>query len=154
MNIKQLISLKISDSSRNKGLMDLVFILLLAIFSIGLYFNTFYNDYCLDDAMVITENKITQKGFAGIKEHLTNDFLFGFRSIKSEKKYPFLWFIELISSSSTFREKTLSLNVTFRHQYNLKSYSTFRNHAKVYKNTDIGFGSSQLATSDFFPCDL
>jgi len=99
MNIKQLLSLKISDSSRNKGLRDIVFILLLAIFSIGLYFNTFYNDYCLDDAMVITENKITQKGFAGIKEHLTNDFLFGFRSIKSEKNASFWRPIPLISFS-------------------------------------------------------
>jgi len=99
MNIKQLLSLRISDSFRNKGLMDLVFILLLAIFSIGLYFNTFYNDYCLDDSMVITENKITQKGFSGIKEHLTNDFLFGFINRKSEKNTAFWRPLPLISFS-------------------------------------------------------
>jgi len=88
-----------SASLGNSGPRNWIFILLLAIFSIVLYFNTYYNDYCLDDTMVITENKITQKGFAGIKEHLTNDFLFGFRNRKSEKNASFWRPLPLVSFS-------------------------------------------------------
>jgi len=49
------------------------------------YGNTCYNDYCLDDAVVITENTSTQKGFAGIKEHVSQDMLFGYTHTKGRK---------------------------------------------------------------------
>jgi protein O-mannosyl-transferase len=52
-------------------------ILLFAI-CIALYANTYNNQYCLDDAMMITENSITQKGYAGIKDHLSHSFLYGY----------------------------------------------------------------------------
>lgn len=50
----------------------------LIIVCAALYANTLYNNYCLDDVMVITENASTLKGFAGIKDHLTKDYLFGY----------------------------------------------------------------------------
>ncbi|HLO82297.1 MAG TPA: hypothetical protein VK166_15140 [Chitinophagaceae bacterium] len=43
-----------------------------------LYGNTVYNEYCLDDAIVITKNSVTQRGFAGIPDHLTHDYVYGF----------------------------------------------------------------------------
>jgi tetratricopeptide (TPR) repeat protein len=43
-----------------------------------LYGNTLYNEYCLDDAIVITKNSVTQRGFAGIPDHLTHDYVYGF----------------------------------------------------------------------------
>ena len=66
-------------------------LLILAIVSFGLYFNSIFNDYCLDDAMMITQNSITQKGFAGINEHLNNDFLFGFRNSESHDAASSRW---------------------------------------------------------------
>ena len=53
-------------------------IIVLAIVCLGLYANTWNNNYCLDDVMVITENTSTLKGFAGIKDHLTKDYLYGY----------------------------------------------------------------------------
>ncbi len=52
--------------------------ILLALSCIILYSNSLSNGYCLDDAMMITENEITQKGFGGIKEHMEHSFLYGF----------------------------------------------------------------------------
>lgn len=56
----------------------------LALTAMLFYANTYKNDYCLDDAMAITLNKTTQKGFAGIKDHLKQDFIYGFRQMKSK----------------------------------------------------------------------
>ena len=56
--------------SLNKWMM-----VILAAVSFGLYANTFFNDYCLDDAMMITQNSITKRGFEGISEHINNDYL-------------------------------------------------------------------------------
>ncbi|MEI7670233.1 MAG: tetratricopeptide repeat protein, partial [Pseudomonadota bacterium] len=48
-----------------------------------LYVNSLWNDYTLDDSIVIKENMFTQKGFAGIKDILTSDVFVGF--FKTEK---------------------------------------------------------------------
>jgi protein O-mannosyl-transferase len=47
-------------------------------FPVIIYFNTIGNDYALDDAMVITQNHFTQKGFAGLKDIFTTDSFTGF----------------------------------------------------------------------------
>lgn len=62
----------------DKGTRPIWFWLALALTCIVLYGNTLKNDYCLDDAMMITQNEITQKGFGGIKEHIEHSFLYGF----------------------------------------------------------------------------
>lgn len=59
-----------------------IYIILLA-FTFVLYANTLRHDYTLDDAIVITDNMFTQKGFAGIKDILTHDTFLGF--FKQEK---------------------------------------------------------------------
>ncbi len=56
----------------------LPFYLLSGIIAFVLYINTYNHQYALDDAMMITQNRVTQQGFAGIKDHLTHDFLYGF----------------------------------------------------------------------------
>lgn len=48
------------------------------------YFNSIFNDYALDDAIVITANKFTQKGTAGIEDIFSYDSFTGF--YKKEKK--------------------------------------------------------------------
>ena len=59
-------------------------ILLLTVVCAIFYTNSCFNDYCLDDVMVITENSNTLKGFAGIKEHFTKDYLYGYMHKESQ----------------------------------------------------------------------
>ncbi|MDW8158386.1 MAG: tetratricopeptide repeat protein [Bacteroidia bacterium] len=51
---------------------------LLTLIAILININTLNNKYALDDFMVIQNNKYTQKGFAGIKDLLTKDSMWGF----------------------------------------------------------------------------
>lgn len=43
-----------------------------------LYSNTLWNKYAIDDTIVLTDNKFTKKGLAGIKDHFTHDMFEGF----------------------------------------------------------------------------
>ncbi len=52
--------------------------IILSIFAFILYGNTLKNDFALDDAIVITGNQFTQKGFNGIKDILKYDTFVGF----------------------------------------------------------------------------
>ena len=51
--------------------------ILLCVLSFLLYSNTLNHEFAFDDSLVITENKITQKGFAGIGELASTDFFKG-----------------------------------------------------------------------------
>ena len=55
-----------------------------AILGFFLYGNTLTHDFALDDAIVITENDFTKKGFSGIWDQLTNDQFVGFYGEKKE----------------------------------------------------------------------
>ncbi|GAB4452190.1 MAG: hypothetical protein Fur0028_07690 [Bacteroidales bacterium] len=48
------------------------------------YGNTVFNDYALDDAIVITQNDYTQKGIAGIPEIFKNELFTGFFKVKKD----------------------------------------------------------------------
>ena len=52
--------------------------LVIFLLSIGIYFNTTYNQYTVDDPLVSTANKFTLKGFGGIKDIMTHDALVGY----------------------------------------------------------------------------
>ncbi len=54
------------------------FYLFIFVFSCLLYSNTLFNKYAIDDTIVLTDNKFTKRGFAGIKEHFTHDMFEGF----------------------------------------------------------------------------
>ena len=47
------------------------------LFSFLLYANTLQNNYALDDGIVLTRNRFTKEGIAGIKEHFTHDLFTG-----------------------------------------------------------------------------
>lgn len=47
------------------------------ILSAGIYINTLFFGYALDDGLFIKDNKLTQKGFSGIIEILTTDAFYG-----------------------------------------------------------------------------
>lgn len=48
------------------------------------YGNTVFNDYALDDAIVITQNDYTQKGIAGISDIFKNELFTGFFKVKKD----------------------------------------------------------------------
>ena len=52
--------------------------LIIILFSSGIYFNTLWNKYAIDDTMLIADNKFTDKGFAGIKDIMTHDAFEGY----------------------------------------------------------------------------
>lgn len=52
--------------------------LALFIFGCLLYVNTLGHDYALDDAIVITDNSLVQRGFAGVPELFKHDTFYGF----------------------------------------------------------------------------
>jgi len=68
----------------DKKYLNRVFAFVLGLICISLYANTYHNGYCLDDVMVIAENTFTQKGFSGIADHFSNDYLFGYLHTPSE----------------------------------------------------------------------
>ena len=61
---------------------QIVLIIGLSVFA--LYGNTLGHDFALDDAIVITDNEFTKKGFSGIWDQLTNDQFVGFYGTKKE----------------------------------------------------------------------
>ncbi len=60
-----------------QGLKKQVFLIILG-FSFVLYGNTLFNNYALDDAIVITKNQFTKKGLSGVKDLLTTEYFTGF----------------------------------------------------------------------------
>jgi len=52
---------------------------ILVFLAIGLNANTLFNEYALDDIVVLTENRFVQKGIKGIPEILSEDFLKGWK---------------------------------------------------------------------------
>ena len=52
--------------------------LIIFLFTTGIYFNSIFNQYAIDDTLVLTENKFTLQGFGGIKDLMTHDAFVGF----------------------------------------------------------------------------
>ncbi len=64
------------ESTKKKTKNKLLYLFLIA-FTFIIYGNSIFNDYALDDVIVITKNDFVQKGIGGIKEILTTDFFAG-----------------------------------------------------------------------------
>lgn len=60
--------------------------ILVFVWAAGMYANTLGHDYALDDQAIITHNKFTQKGFAGVADHFTHSYWFGLNG-KNEGNY-------------------------------------------------------------------
>jgi len=59
--------------------------IIIFVFTCMIYSNTLWNKYAIDDTIVITDNKFTQKGFAGIKDLMTHDAFVGFFGERGSK---------------------------------------------------------------------
>jgi tetratricopeptide (TPR) repeat protein len=86
------------------------------VLSCLIYSNTLWNKYAIDDAIVLTENNFTKKGFAGIKDLMTHDAFEGFFGARGSS---------LIQGG---RYRPLSL-VTFAIEYQLWGLNPAYSHA-------------------------
>lgn len=62
--------------------------ILLALVCFGIYFNTLWNGYVLDDVMVLKENTMVLKGFGGIGELMTTPHMRGYLIIPNDMYRP------------------------------------------------------------------
>jgi len=53
-------------------------LLLLILFAVGLNINTLFNGYVLDDCVVMTQNRLVEKGIRGIPELFSTDYVYGY----------------------------------------------------------------------------
>ena len=99
-----------SSSFINRNIYAIIF------FTLGflIYGNSLFNDYALDDAIVITNNSFTKKGFNGISDLLINE---GFTGFFGKKK-------DLVAGG---RYRPLSL-VTFAIEYQFFGMNPFISH--------------------------
>ena len=52
--------------------------LIILLFTSGIYFNSLWDTYAIDDTLVLTDNKFTLQGFGGIHDIMTKDAFVGF----------------------------------------------------------------------------
>ncbi|MCW3127017.1 MAG: hypothetical protein JWO03_2675 [Bacteroidetes bacterium] len=52
--------------------------LIIFLFSMGIYFNSVWDKYAIDDTLVLTDNKFTLQGWGGIGDIMTKDAFVGF----------------------------------------------------------------------------
>jgi len=65
-------------------------LIILIIIAIGLNINTLFNEYTIDDGVMMTENTLVQKGIKGIPKILTSELMSGFsrtETVLSELRY-------------------------------------------------------------------
>lgn len=71
---------KIDNGKLNRFSLSNPFIpqILISIFVVLIYSNSLFNGYAIDDTLVLTDNKFTKKGIAGVKDIFTTDAFVGF----------------------------------------------------------------------------
>lgn len=127
-------------------------VVFLVLVSFGLYFNTLFNDYTLDDFLVITQNTFTQKGIAGIPDLVTKPSYYGF--FKNAKEEVTLRYRPLVMISYALEcefIKNRMLLLVFSHLVNiliftLSVYLLYRlfNEFLFAKNKTLAFLSTLL----------
>lgn len=75
---KEVVKQKPKTQNQSSG-SNRFYLLLLFIFTFIIYGNTLWNDYALDDGIVITENHFVQRGVSGIADILTHDSFTGWQ---------------------------------------------------------------------------
>ncbi len=75
---KEVVKQKTKTQNQSTG-SNRYYLLLLFVFTFIIYGNTLWNDYALDDGIVITQNHFVQNGIAGIADILTHDSFSGWQ---------------------------------------------------------------------------
>lgn len=63
--------------------------ILLGVISIGIYINTIWNGFVMDDVMVLKDNRYVQKGFDGVAELMATPHMRGYLIIPNDLYRPF-----------------------------------------------------------------
>lgn len=110
--------------------------LIVIIFTFILYGNTLFNDYTLDDAIVIYENEYTLNGFKGIKSIISEDSFNGFFEEKDK---------QLVSGG---RYRPLSI-ITFAVEWQVIMATPFKNinELRLKKNLDKNANPKRILPS-------
>jgi len=132
--------------------------LILIVFAIGLYFQTYRYGYVLDDLIVIQENKFTKEGIAGIDDILTTESMTGYfgeqKNLVQGNRYRPL---SLVTFAMEY-EWTGGMNPDISHIINAILYGLtglmlmmylhllFRNFSPVYRFLSIPFIGALLYT--------
>jgi len=127
----------------------LLFLLILSIF---IYFNTCFNEYALDDYLVISKNEYTQKGIEGIPDLVTKTSFYGFFKNNNEEvtlRYRPLVMVSYAIECSLFKNRDVLL--FFSHFFNillfaLTSWVVYRLTSEFFfrKSPDTAFLATLL----------
>ncbi|MBL4654730.1 MAG: glycosyltransferase family 39 protein, partial [Bacteroidia bacterium] len=126
---------KFSSNSKNHSLFDNNYFIgiVLFVFSILLYQNTFNNGYALDDHTVISANKFTKQGISAITTIFTHAYWFGYDGSNNAVYRPFSLIIFAIEYDLFGKSAKIShiINVTL---YGLTGILLFLTLLKLFKN--------------------
>jgi cytochrome c-type biogenesis protein CcmH/NrfG len=96
--------------------------LLLLLFAVALYANTLGHDFSLDDAIVITDNSIVQRGVSGFAELFSHDSFYGFFNDDSKASLVAGGRYRPLTLAMFAVEQTLSDGPFLHHFFNLLWY--------------------------------
>jgi hypothetical protein len=95
----------------------------LIIIGFVLNINTIYNQYALDDGIVLVKNKSVQNGFAGIKDILTTDAYYGFyKEMNAENQLQGGRYRPLSIVTFAIEQQLFGDNTFVRHFFNVVFY--------------------------------
>lgn len=60
-------------------------LILMLVLALGLNINTLFNEYAVDDAVILTNNSLVQKGIKGIPEIVSTDYFKGLGTLKGNE---------------------------------------------------------------------
>jgi len=75
---------KIDIEIKKESYFDRIVYAIIIFLTFVYYGNTIFNEYALDDTLVITQNDFTKKGIKGIPDILTNEFFTGFFKVRKQ----------------------------------------------------------------------
>ncbi len=138
--------------SINKQSVFKIQVLVIILFSIGLYANTLFYDYTLDDTLMITQNKFTKMGVSGIGKIMSNDSFVGFFG-KNKNLLPGGRYRPLSQVLFALEYQFFGLKPFIGHLMNILLYSLlcvflFILLNKIFENWEPGVRSSQIKSSN------
>ncbi|HNW88697.1 MAG TPA: tetratricopeptide repeat protein [Bacteroidales bacterium] len=93
------------------------------LISILIYSNTFFFDFALDDGLIITDNKVTKKGFSGMGEIFTKNAFYGVFGDKANEYLPGGRYRPLSQAMFAAEYQIFGLSPFVGHFFNVLLYS-------------------------------
>lgn len=97
--------------------------IIILIISILIYANTLFFNFAIDDGLIITDNKVTQKGYAGLPEIFTKNSFYGVFGDKANEFLPGGRYRPLSQALFAIEYQFFGLNPFIGHLLNVLIYS-------------------------------